>query len=232
MDESRKNNEASQEERRDLQDKVSEALNIETQKINENEVKEESNVNQNEIKKEEDDWKKEAKNNEGEAEGQNLNQESLKDNGNEVNREQAQESHDNIKENKLKREFLKGKKNPMEIAVVALLSLILIVSIYGVASIKSNIGKTKVQKWEYKTIMVGPVEKNARTGNSAAKFNTINISQEELNELGNEGWELVDSYLEMETSYPNFGNKEYVTGLQSNVRPQLVKLIFKRSVVE
>lgn len=221
MDESSKNNESSQEERKNFEEKVSGELNVDSQKIKENEVKED--VKQNDIKEDKDNEEKEE---------ENLNQECLNDKIDEMKRKTTKESHDKIKMDRPIKEVIKMKKNHMKIAVVCLLFLILIVSIYGVVSIKANIGKTKVQKWEYKTIMVGPTEQNARTGNGAAKFNTINISEETLNELGNEGWELIDSYLEMETSYPNFGNNEYVTGLQSNVRPQLIKLIFKRSVVE
>jgi len=42
--------------------------------------------------------------------------------------------------------------------------------------------------------------------------------------------ELVDSYLEMETVHPNFGDSRYVTGLQPNVRPQRLVLIFERPI--
>jgi hypothetical protein len=41
---------------------------------------------------------------------------------------------------------------------------------------------------------------------------------------------LATSYLEMETSHPNFGNDTYVTGLQANIRPQRAILIFKRVI--
>jgi hypothetical protein len=32
----------------------------------------------------------------------------------------------------------------------------------------------------------------------------------------------------METAHPNFGNSEYVTGLQPNIRPQRVVLVLRR----
>lgn len=71
---------------------------------------------------------------------------------------------------------------------------------------------------------------NDRTGNGAVRFSTINISESELMILGVQGWELVATSLEMETAYPNFGDRSYVTGIQPNVRPQKLICIFKRRV--
>jgi hypothetical protein len=69
-----------------------------------------------------------------------------------------------------------------------------------------------------------------RTGAGSAKFASINISDEDLLFLGMQSWELVSSALEMETSFPNFGNSSYVTGIQSNVRPQRLICIFRRRI--
>lgn len=41
-------------------------------------------------------------------------------------------------------------------------------------------------------------------------------------------WELVDVIEEVETVFPNFGNREYVTGIQSNVRTWRVQLILRK----
>lgn len=82
-------------------------------------------------------------------------------------------------------------------------------------------------KWEYKVVKV-PTEGFDRSGVSAAKSHTTQFDLSALEKLGEEGWELATSYLEMETSYPNFGNDSYVTGLQPNIRPQVAILIFKR----
>jgi hypothetical protein len=71
---------------------------------------------------------------------------------------------------------------------------------------------------------------NFRDGDTAFNFNTITPSDYSLTALGQEGWELVSSYLEMETAFPNFGDKQYVSGIQPNVRPQRLVLIFKRSI--
>ncbi|HMN24375.1 MAG TPA: DUF4177 domain-containing protein [Ignavibacteriaceae bacterium] len=83
-------------------------------------------------------------------------------------------------------------------------------------------------KWEYKIYSVSPEQSYDRTGYDALKPTKITISQDELNKLGAEGWELATSFLELETAHPNFGNSEYVTGLQPNVRNQRLVLIFKR----
>lgn len=84
-------------------------------------------------------------------------------------------------------------------------------------------------KWEYK------VEKYFndgydRVGNNGGKISTIHISEADLDILGEEGWELVSSSLELETAYYNFGNTSYVTGIQPNIRPQCLICIFKRPV--
>ena len=43
-------------------------------------------------------------------------------------------------------------------------------------------------------------------------------------------WELIETITEIATEHPNFGNSEYVTGLQPDVRTQQVKLIFRRKI--
>lgn len=89
--------------------------------------------------------------------------------------------------------------------------------------------KPALPQWEYQVITVsngGP----ARTETDAFKFATINVDPKQLAEMGAAGWELAGTFLEMETAFPNFGNAEYVTGLQPNVRPQRLVLIFKRPI--
>ena len=82
-------------------------------------------------------------------------------------------------------------------------------------------------RYEYKVLAVQS-EGHERTGESALKFATVTPSEAELSKLGAAGWEVVGSYLEMETAYPNFGKAEYVTGLQPNIRPQRVVMILRR----
>src|SRR5690242_5123402 len=86
-------------------------------------------------------------------------------------------------------------------------------------------------RWEYKVVSVS-AEGHDRTGKSAGKYASVTPTNDDLNALGAEGWDMVSSYLEMETAWINFGNDSYVTGLQPNVRPQRVVFIFKRLAKE
>ena len=87
------------------------------------------------------------------------------------------------------------------------------------------LGPTSVQG-EYKVITVD--SDLARTGPSAMSSFSVKVDDATLNELGMANWELVGSYVEHNTSFPNFGNDEYVTGIRPNVRPSAVVFIFKR----
>ncbi|EKQ57448.1 MULTISPECIES: DUF4177 domain-containing protein [unclassified Clostridium] len=129
-----------------------------------------------------------------------------------------------------KNDKFKGKTDWFKLSLIALIIIFISITMYGIKSIKSSIGINQEQKWEYKTMKILPETSNSRTGEGSANINTITPSEEQLNELGGDGWELVSSYLEMETAYPNFGNDKYVTGLQPNVRPQRLVLLLKRPV--
>lgn len=92
-------------------------------------------------------------------------------------------------------------------------------------------------KYAYKVISVqaqfnkGGTESSLNQKNASDLNSTsINLKDEELSLLGNEGWELVGTFLELETTHPNFGSSEYVTGLQPNIRPQKVVLLFKKQL--
>jgi hypothetical protein len=86
----------------------------------------------------------------------------------------------------------------------------------GISSCTSN--------WEYKVVTVKGTEKEA------SKFDTkkFDISDDNLNLFGKDGWELVDIYETTETVHPNFGNDQYVSGLQPNVRTAEINFVFKR----
>lgn len=118
-----------------------------------------------------------------------------------------------------------------KVIMICFMAVISISIMYGVSVIKPKIGIAEEQVWEYKTVQFQPKEINKRTDSGASNFNTIDIPEETLNQMGQDGWELVTSHLEMETAFPNFGDSKYVTGLQPNVRPQMVILIFKRPVI-
>lgn len=84
------------------------------------------------------------------------------------------------------------------------------------------------QPWEYTHVKLSVRPKVQRRGPDAFDYTSINLSDAALDSLGKCGWELVGTYLEMETAFPNFGESGYVTGLQPNFRPQCLVLIFKR----
>lgn len=122
------------------------------------------------------------------------------------------------------------KVDRLNIILIFLLTILILVILYGIISMKSTMGLTKEQKWEYKTITVTPSTKNNRMGTGAGDFSLVEQSDEQLNQLGGDDWELVSSYLEMETAYANLGNQKYTSGLQPNIRPQDVVLLFKRPI--
>lgn len=87
------------------------------------------------------------------------------------------------------------------------------------------------KKWEYKVVYLESTEIEEYI---ESDFNPkeVKLHESMINSYGENGWELVDTYLEMETSHPNYGNSDYVTGLQPNVRPQRLVLIFKKPLIE
>jgi hypothetical protein len=80
-------------------------------------------------------------------------------------------------------------------------------------------------KWEYKTVSVKGEEQETLADFQSNKFD---VTDESLNLFGNDGWELVGIYDKTETVHPNFGNKEYVSGIQPNVRTSEINFVFKR----
>lgn len=58
----------------------------------------------------------------------------------------------------------------------------------------------------------------------------FNIPVEELNKLGQEGWELVSSSTIIETKFPNFGNEDYHTGIKDNTKTKEIIFVFKRKM--
>jgi len=93
------------------------------------------------------------------------------------------------------------------------------------------------QQWEYKVREVyakTPSNVNNLRGiidDNYEKLSHTTISDFEwiLDAIGDDGWELVGVSVEHETVHPNFGNGDYVSGLQPNVRPQKLICIFKRN---
>lgn len=110
-------------------------------------------------------------------------------------------------------------------AAVSTLALLALVAVHALEWSENR----ATRHYEYKVFAVQS-EGHDRTGDAAMKFTSITPSDSELSKMGGDGWEVVGTYLEMETAYPNFGKAEYVTGLQPNVRPQRVVLILRRPV--
>ncbi|WP_081851765.1 cytochrome c [Deinococcus sp. RL] len=99
---------------------------------------------------------------------------------------------------------------------------------------------TAQPEWEYTQMKVGAVftsewdtklSTDAYTRQLTDKSSKrYEIDESALTAMGKAGWELVGVVPESETVYPNFGNSGYVTGLQPNIRPASVTLLFKRLV--
>lgn len=79
-------------------------------------------------------------------------------------------------------------------------------------------------KWEYKVVKIAGIEGVSGSFGSMS----FNDPTNQLNTLGDEGWEVVSAYTEEQTVHPNFGNAEYVTGIQPNTRTSVVNFVLKR----
>lgn len=103
---------------------------------------------------------------------------------------------------------------------------ILSVFILVIAVASCSKDEERYQKWEYKTIEVW--------GDAYSDFypKHFEIPQARMDTLGAQGWELVDVYTMVQTAHPNFGNAQYVTGLQPNTRTAGVFYVFKRPILE
>lgn len=84
-----------------------------------------------------------------------------------------------------------------------------------------------IPTWEYKKVIF-PSDGNDRVGPGALRYSTIQLDEKLLNQLGGDGWEMVGSYMEMETAFPNLAKDDSSHGIVSNVRPQRLTAIFKR----
>lgn len=84
-----------------------------------------------------------------------------------------------------------------------------------------------VPTWEYKRV-VFPSNGDGRVGPGALRYATVHLDEKLLSQLGAEGWEMVDTYLEMETAFPNLDENERPKSFQPNVRPQSLTVLFKR----
>jgi len=92
-----------------------------------------------------------------------------------------------------------------------------------------------IVKWEYKRLAFPSMDPKypslqspGRTDADGMASTTIKLDEQQLTSLGSQGWELVTTFLEMETAFANLGASANVSGMRENVRPQLLVCIFKR----
>ena len=99
-----------------------------------------------------------------------------------------------------------------------ILALAVVIAAFSLSSCQGN------GKWEYKIVKV------AGSAGSNGNYGGMQFSDpsSQLNKLGEDGWEIVSTYTEVNTVHPNFGNAEYVTGLQPNTRTEVVNFVLKR----
>lgn len=119
------------------------------------------------------------------------------------------------------------------VSVVSMFALAAIAAILQLARVEAGASAAELrtllleQRYEYRVVAYAAEGDLARTGEGAMKAARVQVDEKELTKLGSQGWEVVGSYLEHETAYPNFGDSKYVTGLQPNVRPQRLVLILR-----
>lgn len=84
---------------------------------------------------------------------------------------------------------------------------------------------SKNTPWEYKVVKVA-----GKPAETLADYGALVYGDQTamLNKMGKEGWELVSTYTETATAFPNFGDASYVTGIRDNTRTSVVNFVFKR----
>lgn len=86
-----------------------------------------------------------------------------------------------------------------------------------------------IQEWEYEVVALYTKEGSyVSSGLKDFAPTTVSLESEDLIKMGEQGWELVDVFTELETVHPNFGDGGYVTGIRTNTRTHKVTLLFKR----
>ena len=113
-----------------------------------------------------------------------------------------------------------------------LLFLIICISCFGQNRTRTNTTNTsnntnnqRVICWEYRVVSNYSNNYYRDDVKSSPAFKD---PERMLNEMGKEGWELVSTYTEIATAFPNFGNSDSVLGICSNTRTIIVNFVFKR----
>lgn len=107
-----------------------------------------------------------------------------------------------------------------------------------IASAMCGCNKKPIQ-WEYKVITIkednglDALKKEldlalGRVCIEAAGKRELPDPTSKLNEMGEKGWELVDTYTTTETVFPNYGDPNMHVGMKSNTRTSTICFVFKR----
>ena len=101
------------------------------------------------------------------------------------------------------------------------------------ATAKPASQQVKQVKWEYFVYKLNPTPRDYESEYKSGDYedkeaNFFNPDIAVLDSLGSEGWELVDTYTEVYTLFPNFGQKGYHTGIKENVKVKNICFVFKR----
>ena len=113
-----------------------------------------------------------------------------------------------------------------------LLFLIICISCFGQNKTRTNTTNNNTNNtisqrviWEYKVIS----SNNYYDGDDTKRSPSFNDPDFMLFKMGREGWELVSTYTEIATAFPNFDWRDnYISGIRSNTRTTVVYFVFKR----
>ena len=154
----------------------------------------------------------------------------------------------NIKESKIKlvekptNSFQGDKTKFLTIALVILILLLMIGNGLLLFSMQTNQENMQNVEREIKATSENLSEKLSYLANPVYEYKVVtvestlsnkyeaSITADSLHKIltKHSNWELVDAVTEIATEHPNFGNSQYVTGLQPDVRTQQIKLILRR----
>ena len=101
-----------------------------------------------------------------------------------------------------------------------------------------NKKEISIQKWEYKLLRFR-YEDYYKISDTKEYMPDYFVWMEKriplkdsLLSLGEKGWELTSIYTTTATSFPNFGNDKYVTGIREQTATRVLTVILKRPYIE